>query len=116
MAPGAVTSSRARNRAVPTMKELQALGDAVRAALGSGIGLLLGTFEDDKQGLVVVVTDDLVGRGITAGGLVKALAAETGIKGGGKPHMAQAGVTADQREAVRAAAQRVARGALESGV
>ncbi len=102
--------------AVPTMKELQALGDAVRAALGSGIGLLLGTFEDDKQGLVVVVTDDLVGRGITAGGLVKALAAETGIKGGGKPHMAQAGVTADQREAVRAAAQRVARGALESGV
>ncbi|MFM8302066.1 MAG: alanine--tRNA ligase [Gemmatimonadota bacterium] len=101
---------------VPTMKELQALGDAVRAALGSGIGLLHGTLEDDKQGLVVVVTDDLVGRGITAGGLVKALAAETGIKGGGKPHMAQAGVAADQRVAVRMAAQRVARGALESGV
>jgi len=105
-----------KEMAVPTMKELQALGDVVRVALGSGIGLLLGTFEDDKQGLVVVVTDDLVGRGITAGGLVKALAAETGIKGGGKPHMAQAGVAADQREAVRTAAQRVARGALEGGV
>ena len=100
---------------VPTMKELQALGDAVRAALGSGIGLLLGTFEDEKQGLVVVVTDDLVGRGITAGGLVKTLAAETGIKGGGKPHMAQAGVAAEQREAVRSTAQRVARGALGGG-
>jgi alanyl-tRNA synthetase len=97
---------------VPTMKELQALGDTVRAALGSGIGLLLGTFEDEKQGLVVVVTDDLVGRGITAGGLVKALAAETGIKGGGKPHMAQAGVAAEQREAVRAAAERLARAAV----
>jgi len=105
-----------KEMAVPTMKDLQALGDVVRVALGSGIGLLLGTFEDDKQGLVVVVTDDLVGRGITAGGLVKALAAETGIKGGGKPHMAQAGVAADQREAVRTAAQRVARGALEGGV
>ncbi|MFN5153891.1 MAG: DHHA1 domain-containing protein, partial [Gemmatimonadota bacterium] len=100
---------------VPTMKELQALGDAVRAALGRGIGLLLGTFEDEKQGLVVVVTDDLVGRGITAGGLVKTLAAETGIKGGGKPHMAQAGVAAEQREAVRSTAQRVARGALGGG-
>ncbi len=102
--------------AVPTMKELQALGDAVRAALGTGIGLLLGTFEDDKQGLVVVVTDDLVGRGIAAGALVKTLGAETGIKGGGKPHMAQAGVAAEQRDAVRAAAQRVARGALEGGI
>jgi len=86
---------------VPTMKELQALGDAVRAALGSGIGLLLGTFEDDKQGLVVVVTDDLVGRGITAGGLVKTLAAETGIKGGGKPHMAQAGGPVSQPMSAR---------------
>ncbi|MEY4608678.1 MAG: alanyl-tRNA synthetase [Gemmatimonadota bacterium] len=100
---------------VPTMKELQGLGDAVRAALGSGIGLLLGTFEDEKQGLVVVVTDDQQGRGITAGTLVKALSAATGIKGGGKPHMAQAGVAADQREAVRTAAHRLATTALEGG-
>ena len=60
----------------------------------------------------MVVTDDLVGRGITAGGLVKALAAETGIKGGGKPHMAQAGVAAEQRETVRTAAERLARAAV----
>ena len=102
----------AKELKAPTMKELQALGDVVREGLGSGVGALLGSFEDGKAGLVVVVTDDLRGRGITAGGLVKGLAAKTGIKGGGKEHMAQAGVPAEQGAAVLDAAREAIRGAL----
>jgi len=85
---------------VPTMKELQALGDVAREGLGSGAAALLGTFEDGKQGLVVVITDDLRARGLSAGAIVKALGAKAGIKGGGKEHMAQAGVPEGQGEAV----------------
>jgi len=79
-----------------TMKDLQALGDVVRDGLGSGVGALVASFDDGKAGLVIVVSDDLRGRGITAGGLVKALSAKTGIRGGGKDHMAQAGMATEQ--------------------
>ncbi|MHB1298997.1 MAG: alanine--tRNA ligase, partial [Gemmatimonadaceae bacterium] len=79
-----------------TMKDLQALGDVVREQIGTGVGVLVADFGDDKGGLVVVVSDDLRARGVTAGGLVKAIAAKTGIRGGGKDHMAQAGMTGTQ--------------------
>jgi alanyl-tRNA synthetase len=95
-----------------SMKELQALGDVVREQLGSGVGALVGEFEDGKAGIVIVVSDDLRSKGITAGGLVKTLSAKTGIKGGGKDHMAQAGVGADQLGGMPAAAADVAREAL----
>ena len=41
------------------VKELQALGDALREQLGSGVGVLAASFEDGKGALLVVVTDDL---------------------------------------------------------
>jgi alanyl-tRNA synthetase len=97
-----------------SMKELQALGDVVREQLGSGVGALIGEFEDGKAGIVIVVSDDLRSKGITAGGLVKALSAKTGIKGGGKDHMAQAGVGADQVGGMPVAAADIARAALSS--
>jgi len=74
------------------MKALQALGDVLREQLGSGVGAICAAFEDGKGALVVVVTDDLRSRGITAVGLVKEVASRTGVRGGGKEHMAQAGV------------------------
>jgi alanyl-tRNA synthetase len=74
------------------VKELQALGDAVRENLGSGVGVLAASFEDGKNTLLVVVTDDLRERGLRADTLIKDIAAAAGGKGGGKPHMAQAGV------------------------
>jgi alanyl-tRNA synthetase len=40
----------------------------------------------------VVVTDDLRARGVRADAIVRDLAAAAGGKGGGKPHMAQAGL------------------------
>ena len=74
------------------VRDLQTLGDAVREKLGSGVGVLAASFPDGKHALVVVVTDDLRARGVSAGTLVRDLAAAVGGRGGGKPHMAQAGV------------------------
>ncbi|HET7373571.1 MAG TPA: alanine--tRNA ligase [Gemmatimonadaceae bacterium] len=74
------------------VKELQALGDAVREKLGSGVGVLAASFEDGKNTLLVVVTDDLRARGVRADALIKDIAAAAGGRGGGKPHMAQAGI------------------------
>jgi alanyl-tRNA synthetase len=74
------------------VKELQALGDAIREKLGSGVGVLASSFEDGKNTLLVVVTDDLRERGVRADALIKDIAAAAGGRGGGKPHMAQAGI------------------------
>ena len=74
------------------VKELQALGDAVREKLGSGVGVLGASFEDGKNTLLVVVTDDLRDRGVRADALIKEIAAAAGGRGGGKAHMAQAGI------------------------
>jgi len=74
------------------VKELQSLGDAVRERLGSGVGVLAASFEDGKNTLLVVVTDDLRDRGVRADTLIKDIAAAAGGRGGGKPHMAQAGI------------------------
>jgi alanyl-tRNA synthetase len=74
------------------VKELQAMGDALREQLLSGVGVLGTTFADGKTTLLVVVTDDLRDRGVRADTLVREIAAVAGGRGGGKPHMAQAGI------------------------
>ncbi|HEU4565649.1 MAG TPA: alanine--tRNA ligase-related protein, partial [Gemmatimonadaceae bacterium] len=74
------------------VKELQAMGDALRERLGSGIGVIGASFGDGKTTLLVVVTDDLRERGVRADELVRAIAAVANGRGGGKPHMAQAGI------------------------
>jgi len=94
------------------IKDLQAMGDAVRSGMPNGVGLLAAAFDEGKGTLVVVVGDALREKGVSAGDLVKAIGAKTGIRGGGKPHLAQAGVAADQVEATLAAATDVVRAAL----
>jgi alanyl-tRNA synthetase len=74
------------------VKSLQALGDAVREQPGPLVAALGATFDDQKSALLVVVTDDARGRGVRADEVVRELAAVAGGRGGGKPHMAQAGI------------------------
>ena len=74
------------------VKALQAMGDALRERLGSGIGVLAASLEDGKHTLLVIVTDDLRARDVRADAIIRELAAAAGGKGGGKPHMAQAGL------------------------
>ena len=56
--------------------------------------------------VLVVVTDDLKDRGVRADALVRDIAAPVGGKGGGKPHMAQAGIPDSSKleEAMKGAA------------
>jgi alanyl-tRNA synthetase len=77
---------------VSDAKALQTLGDAVREQLGSGVAALGATLDEGKGTLLVVVTDDLRERGVRADAIVRELAAAAGGRGGGKPHMAQAGI------------------------
>jgi alanyl-tRNA synthetase len=89
---------------VADVKALQALGDAVREALGSGVALLGAALADGKGALLAVATDDVRERGLRADIIVRDVAATVGGRGGGKPHMAQAGVDAAQIDAALAAA------------
>ncbi|MHB1225624.1 MAG: DHHA1 domain-containing protein, partial [Gemmatimonadaceae bacterium] len=72
-------------------KMLQTLGDALREQLQSGVAVL-GTAGDDRGALLAVVSDDVRDRGLRADMLVRAVAETVGGRGGGKAHMAQAGI------------------------
>ena len=77
---------------VDDVKALQAMGDALREQLGSGVGLLAARLEDGKGSVIAVVTDDLREKGVRADAIVREVAMVVGGRGGGKPHMAQAGI------------------------
>ncbi len=59
----------------------------VRALLGPGVIAL--ALDADEPQLFVTVSDDLVGRGLSAGDLVRAAIAAVDGRGGGRPEMAQ---------------------------
>jgi len=58
---------------------------------------------EGKHTLFAFVTDDLIGRGVRADTIVREIASVVGGRGGGRPHMAQAGVEDPERidEALR---------------
>jgi alanyl-tRNA synthetase len=76
----------------PDLPALQAMGDALREQLESGVAVISASFDNGKNTMLAVVTDDLRDRGIRADVILREIAAVAGGKGGGKPHMAQAGI------------------------
>ena len=75
----------------PDMEGFRTMGDGLRDALGTeGVGVI-GANLNGKASLLAVVTDDLIGQGVQAGNVVKAIAQIVGGGGGGRPHLAQAG-------------------------
>jgi alanyl-tRNA synthetase len=68
---------------------LRNLADEIKQKLGSGI-VILGTPQDGKAALVVMVTGDLAKK-IPAGQIIKQVAPLVGGAGGGKPELAEAG-------------------------
>lgn len=74
----------------PNMDALRSIADLVRNKLGSAV-IALGSDNDGKVNLVTVVTNDLLGKGLHAGKLIKEVAKVTEGGGGGRPEMAQAG-------------------------
>jgi alanyl-tRNA synthetase len=89
----------AANVTAPDLPALQAMGDALRDQMGSGVGVLGASFENGKNTMLTVVSDDLRERGVRADAILRELAAAAGGKGGGKPHMAQAGIPDAKRMA-----------------
>ena len=83
----AVLATRVEVADVATLREMC---DWFRDKVGSGV-VVLGAVVGGKPMLVASVTQDLVGRGLHAGKLVKEVAQRIGGSGGGKPTMAQAG-------------------------
>jgi alanyl-tRNA synthetase len=81
------------------------MADILRQKLQSGV-VVIGSRGEDKVGLVVAVSSDLVPR-VHAGRLIKALAPRVGGGGGGRPEFAQAGGKSPQGldEALEAAAE-----------
>ena len=74
------------------MKSLQSMGDALREKIGSGVAVLSASFDDGRNSLLGIVTDDLREKGLRADTIIRDVAAIAGGRGGGKPHMAQAGI------------------------
>jgi alanyl-tRNA synthetase len=76
--------------AVENADELRTLGDRLRERLGTGAAVLAGR-QADRVSLLVIVSDDLLGKGVRADRLIREVVALTGGSGGGRPHMAQGG-------------------------
>jgi alanyl-tRNA synthetase len=70
--------------------ELRVLALAVASRIGSGV-VALAARNDGKGALVVVVSDDLVSRGVDAGAIAGVAAKEVGGGGSRDPRLAQAG-------------------------
>jgi alanyl-tRNA synthetase len=77
-------------------EEARALGDRLREKMGSGIAVYASQL-GERSAIFAVATDDLVQRGVRADVVIRDVAARVGGKGGGRPHMAQAGVADPSR-------------------
>ena len=92
--------------------QIAAIMDGFRAKHKRAISVLFTT--GDRAGIHVAVTDSLIAQGVKAGDIANAIAATTGGKGGGRPHLASAGIgdVAKLRDA-RSQTPRIVRELLE---
>jgi alanyl-tRNA synthetase len=92
-------------------KQLLDLANRVQSSLGDGSAIVLGGAEGGKVGLVALVSEDAVSRGLSAGSIVREVAPIVGGGGGGRDNMAQAGGKdpAKLDEALAAARQAIER-------
>ncbi|MDE3075900.1 MAG: alanine--tRNA ligase [Chloroflexota bacterium] len=97
-------------------QDLRNMMDRVKTVRFSGV-VTLGAVVDGKPAYVTYVSKDLVGRGVTAGAIVKeASVAAGGSGGGGRPDMAEGGgKDPDKLAAGLAAAAEAARAQIAAG-
>ncbi len=72
--------------------DVRSWGDGFLQSVESGVAVVAAELPEGKRALFSFVTDDLIHGGIRADEVVRKLAARVGGRGGGRAHMAQAGV------------------------
>ncbi len=82
-------------------------GDRFRDSAGTGVAVVAAEMPGRKHVLFAFATDSAIAAGVRADALVREVAAAVGGRGGGRPHMAQAGVADPSRvaEAIRRGAE-----------
>ena len=96
--------------------DVRTWGDTFRDSPDAGVAVVAAEMPGGKHSLFAFATDRAIAAGLRADQVVREVAAKVGGRGGGRPHMAQAGVgdPAGIEEAVRAGAglvESLARGA-----
>jgi len=111
LAGGSVASYRGVRLRARDAGDARKWGDAFLASGASGVAVLAAEMPGEKHALFAFVTDDLISRGVRADAVVRDVAAIVGGRGGGRPHMAQAGVEDPARidEALQAGSAAVGR-------
>jgi alanyl-tRNA synthetase len=106
---GGTTSSRGVRLRTRGVDDARKWGDNFLSAGESGVAVIAAEMPGDKQALLTFVTDDMISRGVRADAVVREVAALVGGRGGGRAHMAQAGVEDGARldEALAAGASAV---------
>lgn len=72
-------------------------GDAFLGSGGSGVAVVAAALPGDRHTLFAFASDDLIAKGVRADVIVREVATIVGGRGGGRPHMAQAGVGDPER-------------------
>jgi len=93
----AAASYRGVRLRIRDAEDARAFGDAFRGSAASSVAVVATEAADGKAGLFVFVTDDLVGKGVNAGNLIREIVSIVGGRGGGRPHMAQGGIEEPER-------------------
>lgn len=79
-----------------SMAAFKSLGDSLRAQLKPGLAVL-ATLLNEKASFLCVVSDQLVAQKVKAGEVINLVAALADGRGGGKPHLAQAGAKSPEK-------------------
>jgi alanyl-tRNA synthetase len=116
LAGGGTASYRGLRLRARGVEDARKWGDTFLSEGATGVAVLAAEMPGDKKALLAFVTDDMISRGVRADAIVREVAALVGGRGGGRPHMAQAGVEDPERldEALTAGAATV-RLLLEKG-
>ncbi len=110
-AAGQAASYKGVRMKVRSPDEVRSWGDAFRESGGAGVAVVAAEMPGGKWVLFAFSTAEAVRAGVRADAVVREVAASVGGRGGGKPHMAQAGVADPEKleDALREGAERVRR-------
>jgi len=94
---GSSCAYRAIRLRVRSADDVRQWGDSFLAEVESGVAVVAAELPGKKYSLFAFATDDLIHQGVRADAVVREVADVVGGKGGGRPHMAQAGVEDPER-------------------